>query len=242
MHFTIDPFSKLNADINKWGSFFKNNPVQKVRLLHGKAGVETDLGQSTEAITYFSMNGSIDLSGVYAFTYLGFDCKVFGFLVRDLDRKQFFIYKKHKPCFYVTQAFEDNQDKFNINTPVVLVEGVYDAEVLSYYTKYPFIIAYLTSSASGAMCYFASLLARKFLLIPDFDKYGVEGVRNSVKNLIKLKLTLELFKPMNGVKDPGDLYKFENLGCSDFVRNIFLEKFKNHIKILNTGGSYDYVR
>lgn len=100
-------------------------------------------------------------------------------------------------------------------TPLVLVEGVADAEALS--LVYPHCVALLTAKCSLPQAWLLSMLTDRVILCFDNDDSGARGIRTSRKNLTKYGVHVRELKLSHKLNDLGDLLKPGKWGQSQDV-------------------------
>jgi len=145
-------------------------------------------------------------------TYLGFGFKPLGLLFRDVSTKDFRVVNTvfKKLSFYATQSFDEKVDEFQYGQPIMLVEGVLDAEACSHLTGYPYVIAYLSSYVNSYLAAVLSSITNRFVVIPDNDTAGEHGLNNSTSNLKLHKSRVKQCKLES--KDFGDVYRNRHSG------------------------------
>ena len=127
--------------------------------------------------------------------------KGLGFGVRALKGKRFSTHLFQAPGFYSAQTCYEEPFKFG--TPIMVVEGVLDAEVAS--LAYPWVLATLTSKISEAQVFLLSMLTRTIVVSFDNDPAGEKGLRFSTGYLRKWGLQWVDLSPPRRMKDWGDL-------------------------------------
>lgn len=196
-------FSEVSIIGNHWVDFFKSVPNQSKLFLYQSDSMSMQVSP-VKNNSYVEVIGAeikslgIDkgLSGLFITTYLGFKFFPLGIFFRAVFEKLFHQVVKHTPIFYVSKSFDDEYTRFIYGQPIVLFEGILDAEVFSYITQYPFIMAYLTSSVSVNLASFLSILTDKVVIVPDTDKWGMLNLERSKKNLSKFGVNFrELILP-----------------------------------------------
>ena len=126
--------------------------------------------------------------------------KGLGFGARAIKEKKFSAKLSHVPGFY--SAASCFNKPFVYGTPIMVVEGVLDAEVAS--LAYPWVLATLTSKISEAQAFLLSTLTGTVILSFDNDEAGAKGTRFSTPHLTKWGIKYVDMRP-GGVKDWGDL-------------------------------------
>lgn len=127
--------------------------------------------------------------------------KGLGFGVRAIKEKKFSTNFFQNPGFYsATTCFNET---FSYGTPIMVVEGVLDAEVASLF--YPWVLATLTSKISEPQAFLLSCLTNTLILSFDNDESGEAGAHFSGKYLQKWGLNYFKLQPPASVKDWGDL-------------------------------------
>jgi len=143
-------------------------------------------------------------------TPLGFDFNPCGLLFRKLMTKDFkFVpFKSRKLLYYVAEDFELAKGVFTYGLPLVLVEGVLDAEAFARTVKYPFVIAYLTSYVNVHVAALVASLTNNVLLVPDNDESGRNGLKRALKNFNEHSVKVTIMKTIE--KDFGDVLTSNN--------------------------------
>lgn len=143
-------------------------------------------------------------------TYTGFGIKPLGLLFRNLEEKDFRVahFGMRKIMFYVSQRFDENITAFKYGYPIVMVEGVLDAEAFAYMTGYPFVVAYLTSFVNPFTAAFFSTITNKIMLVPDQDKSGQDAKDKTLDHFKIFGTKAEVFKSSH--KDFGDVYSYRD--------------------------------
>jgi DNA primase len=106
--------------------------------------------------------------------------------------------------------------KFQFGTPLVVVEGVKDAEVMS--LAWPDTIACMTAHLSEPQAFALSMLTGHVILALDDDAAGRKGARTSRKYLEKYGVQVAHMGMPQGIKDPGMLLDGEH--ADRFVGNL----------------------
>lgn len=214
--------------INHWIEFFRANPTLNKCYVYSRATVGTSkemdiseepplkvISQLTEKIDLFKIPYPISL-----LTYLGFSFHPIGLIFRSLVDKEFHHCVNETPSFYVSKAFEDNQRKFKFGQPIVLTEGVLDAEAFVAITGYPYVVAYLTSSVPSLLAYFLSVLTKDAIIVPDTDFWGLKNLEITKRNLERGDIHFNLVKlPRSDI----DVYDFYRDG-SEMDKSIFKQR------------------
>ena len=131
---------------------------------------------------------------------LTFMSKGLGFGARSIKGKRFSANLAHVPGFFTpSTCFEQ---PFVYGTPIMVTEGVLDAEVAS--LAYPWTLAALTSKISEVQAFLLSLITNTVIFSFDNDEAGEKGYRYSQKNMKRWGLQHTDLRP-SGVKDWGDL-------------------------------------
>lgn len=96
------------------------------------------------------------------------DGDIFSFILRSKETKNFLNIKliDDVPLVYGLIDFSD----FKYNTPIILVEGVKDAQTIK--LKYKYTLAYLRASISKSLIEYLKLITNRLIVIPDNDKAG----------------------------------------------------------------------
>lgn len=143
-------------------------------------------------------------------TYLGFQDHPTGLLFRKLQAKEFkFVpLKTRKLSYYVAQDFEVHAHRFSYGLPIVLVEGVLDAESFAKTVQYPYVMAYLTSYVNTYVAAFVASITNRVLLVPDNDDAGRNGAKRSIKNFKEFGVGVKEMKTIE--KDFGDVFANKN--------------------------------
>ena len=126
--------------------------------------------------------------------------KGLGFGARAIKQKKFSAHFFEDPGFY--SASTCFQEGFRYGEPILIVEGVLDAEVAS--LTYPWTIAALTASVSEQQAFLLSHMTNTVVLSLDADEAGEKGAFYSKKHLQKWGVRTMEMKP-SGVGDWGDL-------------------------------------
>lgn len=198
-----------------WVQFLQQHPREKLRLLHYVADTAPALSPAVaDVIQRFEKTGLVSAGSVGLVTYCGFRQDVCGWLYRDLNTKLFLTEQFFEPLIYVAQAFEDRLSEFQFGDPIVLAEGILDAECVVEMSGFPYVLAYLRSAVSVALMAWLSLLTRRVIVIPDNDAAGEKGVgQNNRKidwlaNMFGVQVqVLRLFES----KDAGDVQRWSVL-------------------------------
>jgi len=138
--------------------------------------------------------------------YTGFHFHPLGLLFRSVADKDFRLtprYRKSRLAFYISQRFEENLQHYRFGRPLVLLEGLLDCEAFAYLTGYPFVMAYLTSGVNAPAAAYISSVTDKVILVPDNDKAGRHGVKQSKLNLESFNVQTQVLKTQ--AKDFGDV-------------------------------------
>lgn len=127
--------------------------------------------------------------------------KGLGFGLRAIKDKRFSTHLFQDPGFY--SASTCTNEPFVYGTPIMIVEGVLDAEVAS--LVYPWVVATLTAKISEPQAFLLSCLTSTLIESFDNDEAGEKGAHFSKKHLRKWGLKPLHFPPPRAVKDWGDL-------------------------------------
>ncbi len=127
--------------------------------------------------------------------------KGLGFGARAIKQKHFSTFLVQAPGFYTPASCFAKP--FVYGTPIMVVEGVLDAEVAS--LAYPWVLACLTSKVSEAQAFLLSMLTSVVVLSFDNDEAGDKGTKFSIPHLQKWGLRYTDLRPSKRVKDFGEL-------------------------------------
>ena len=214
-----------------WSLAFKEMGVQKVGVyLQSKTqDLEASKISQRPYIRFLNnlLNGCPDNFHLFValVSHTGFISRPTGLIFRAIQEKRF-LWKSLGVCddirFYVSQSFEERINEFRYGQPIVLVEGVLDAECFAYLTKYAYVMASLTSYCTVGLAAFISSLTNKVLLVPDNDQSGVNGLNLSRRNLERFNVHTQYLRIQQ--KDFGDVYRYkENLDVGRAV--LMLQNF-----------------
>lgn len=127
--------------------------------------------------------------------------KGLGFGARALKQKKFSANLFQIPGFYTASTAIGRP--FIYGEPIIVVEGVLDAEVAS--LAYPWVVATLTAKISEAQAFLLSGLTNLVIFSFDNDEAGDKGMRFSAKYLKKWGIQSVRMPPTKRLKDWGDL-------------------------------------
>ena len=129
--------------------------------------------------------------------------KVISILFRSLGpNKEFAKLGTTKATFY---GFGDLDDNFRFGTPILLVEGHLDRDVMK--EIYPNTLGIMTNHLSKVQVEILKNLTNKFILMLDNDDAGRDGIRTTKYQLQGCKIS-EL-QHDSYLKDAGDLMKLD---------------------------------
>lgn len=145
--------------------------------------------------------------------------KGLGFGIRSIKDKRFSTMLFQTPGFYsASPCFEA---PFVYGTPIMIVEGVLDAEVAS--LVYPWVLATLTSKVSEAQVFLLSHLTNTLVMSFDNDEAGEKGLHFSKKHFVKWGLRHFKLQPPRSMKDWGDLLGLPREEVHDELNRVRVE-------------------
>ena len=144
--------------------------------------------------------------------------KIVGFVLRSYEGKKSYrtVYdysNKIAPMF----GWE-NFESFNLDSPIILCEGVKDAIYLQQY--YPFVLSLNTSNITSLNLEIIKNLSDKVILCYDNDDVGEKSTIIDKKTLEENKLSVDILKPI--LKDCAEFFE-NNKEEEGFLSNM---KFK----------------
>lgn len=129
------------------------------------------------------------------------------YCLRSLSKDKAFLILGQLPGFYSAETLKMGVEDYRYGTPILLAEGVVDAELLS--TAYPYVKSYLTSAVSIKQAQLISCFTDTVVIVPDQDASGERGYSASVRSLRRYGVKASCLNLPAGVKDAGDLFKPE---------------------------------
>jgi len=136
--------------------------------------------------------------------------RLWGLLVRTSSREFFKVFRTRFICFGLA-----NLEGFRYGEPLVLVEGVKDAQAVSLF--YPYVLAYLTAQPPQLLLQVVSYLTDKVVVFVDNDAAGLraaKGLRKKGYHVVpSLYKDLGQLWEQGGefIKDEVKLYVLENV-------------------------------
>jgi hypothetical protein len=215
MKLMVENWQQLDRKDNHWVKFFNEHPRERVKIV--RYGNKDSDSNYLEAAKYFEELKIIKPGSLGLLAPLGFTQN--GWVYRDLNQKLFVTQVFGSPMYYAAQWFCDRLSFFKFGDPVVVCEGVLDAECLVELTGYPYVIAQVGSSMSVRLGMMMSLITDKIVLVPDNDKAGEAGAKKSLFSLKQLGVKGAVVTTASH-KDTGELW----LNGSTVDRLIFKKK------------------
>lgn len=149
--------------------------------------------------------------------------KVLSIVFRTIrGKKEFMKVGTTKSTFY---GLGELDSKFKFGTPILLVEGHLDRDIMA--TIYPNTFGIMTSHLSKSQVELLTSLTNRFILMLDNDEAGISG-QKAAKYQLKGSQVLELRKD-NRLKDAGDLVKLDITNHS--LSESILRDYKTQIEL-----------
>jgi hypothetical protein len=196
-------------DLSRWRSIYANTP--SVRDVSKEEGWDILAKDPTSPVRYVNctehISSASDWVGKNLFlTPLPLTTRTPSMFLRQAVNKdaQKSIRKSKTDslnCFVNLQYFK----KVKYRDPVIIVEGVKDAEAVRIAGNYPFVIAVMTSSIKEVFAQFLKYLTRKAIFLFDADEAGERGTRFSCFKCKKQGLPFESISLPSGVNDVGEI-------------------------------------
>lgn len=117
-------------------------------------------------------------------------------------------------------------EDFHYGTPLVLVEGNFDCDVMK--LIYPYTVASLTSTLSPNQLQLISHLTNKVIIAYDNDNAGLQGFCSTSKKLRDLGVTVIKFNHYSNLNDLGDLIDIKLKDQEEF--NYIKHSYKSQIE------------
>lgn len=219
---TVLPLDSINLSDNRWHNTLTKMGVKKVGIHHPMN--EPKEGQFFDGLLKRCKVPEDKALFASAFvSYLGFHFEPFGLIFRDTSSKDFRVnnFEFKKLNFYVAESFDLGFESFKFGSPIVLLEGLLDAECFRYLVGYPYVIAYLSSYANDYISAFIGSMTDKVMIVPDSDAAGTNNVKYTTRNLSRFGVDVKVH--ITQCKDFGDVFSFNNLDdvqrASDALRN-----------------------
>lgn len=211
------PLREINnvPGVCAWIDVLKATKTETVRLVNPNLTSVISLTSESAYLKKF-FSGS-----TFLMFPISFYSTVFGYGFRDVNSKYFSTYNQNKIGIYTAmRAYSEN---LVYNTPIVITEGVKDAEILSVY--YPYVFACLTSAISKGLAEFLSIFTSRIIIVPDTDEAGQRGFERSQKNCSEFGVNINRVRINQRFKDVSDI--FEDCGCK--FENKELEHVGNQV-------------
>ena len=182
----IDNFRALNGDADHhWVRFFRAHPPAKIKLVRW-AERERSEGVMQAVLDYFLANGSLRPGSLGLVTYTGFKESPNGWIYRDLHTKRFDVWAGKIPPLYISEGWDLRDTEFQRSMPVVVTEGLLDAEATAVMSGYPYCACQLGSSLSEDACRAIGLVTDHVVLLGDNDRAGQRGTQKTQRALRQL--------------------------------------------------------
>lgn len=149
--------------------------------------------------------------------------KVISIVLRSINTKKEF--QKIGVSKNMLYGLGDLDDNFTFGTPILLVEGHLDRDVISEYYKNS--LAITTNKISNSQAKILKNLTNRFILMLDNDEAGKAGIKDAYYKLKGCKISV--IEHQFDMKDCGDLVKLEITNKPDF--EFAIEYYKNMINL-----------
>lgn len=126
-----------------------------------------------------------------------------GFGFRSVESHEFSIKKWGPTISYTTSKMLVNIKDFRYHNPIILAEGVADAEAIS--QIYPWVMGMLGNHTKLLVSKLLPLVTRKVYLMTDNDKGGYDGREKTIRALSK-QVEIGIIEYPKEYKDPADYY------------------------------------
>lgn len=157
-------------------------------------------GEDDDLKMYFSLSPVNFMYPMFFFNTL------LGYAFRSIEGKEFTV-KNTYPMIGFTASramFSLNQYRGKSGQPLILVEGVSDAEAVS--SIYPWVIAVMGNKVKNTMAEILHWYTRKVFLLFDNDKAGQSGIQYSLDSLgTSCKVTPLVYPKDCPYKDPAEM-------------------------------------
>lgn len=154
-----------------------------------------------------------------------YDNHIFYVVFRSITNKKFFTYGEYLEFPYGIFSLDN---KFTPDTPIVLVEGLKDRDILS--TIYPYVFALQSTGLSNMGREILKTLTNNVILLLDNDEQGIKGQKYEYFKL-KESLNVSYFKHPDRIKDVGTILDYEWSGKS-YESEYLREYYKTNLSIL----------
>lgn len=149
-----------------------------------------------------------DMSPVNFMYPMFFFKTLLGYAFRSIEGKDFTVKNLYPMIgFTASQAMLSlNQYRGGYNQPLILVEGVSDAEAVS--SLYPWVVAVMGNKVKNIMAEIIPWYAKRIFLLLDNDSAGESGAEESIRNLgNRCQVTKLVYPESCEYKDPAEIFK-----------------------------------
>lgn len=130
--------------------------------------------------------------------------RVASVVFRSLSTKAFMDYS----IFYTAYGFNLMRDDFRYGDPVILTEGIYDAD--SVRPLFQDVLAMLTSNITIGQAEVLKTLTDNFIVLFDSDEAGMSGYKTAMRRLLGSKV--QMIQVFKGDKDVGEMEEYRKAG------------------------------
>jgi hypothetical protein len=179
------PEELLNSSYYK---ALKNKSINKVKFFNVETDFEKLKDIKDDKLFYYLLLSQL----VFFIPVDFFSGEIIGFILRSVNNKNFYTVNfKGTSLVYGLNDFKD----FKFNEPVILCEGVKDAQAIKLVYKYT--LAYLRGVPVESLLKYVNNITNKILIISDNDKTG---------KILKYKLPGYSIECVKSGKDPGEYF------------------------------------
>ncbi len=136
---------------------------------------------------------------------LGFFDVVTGFGLRSLTDKKFCVYSTIPFALYTSYPAIVYRHGFEFGTPIILTEGVKDAEVVA--MRYAYTFSLQGSTVSAQLAEFLSMFTNTVIIVSDKDEAGDKGRKTTTSRLKKHKVQSHYVFFPGKWKDIAEIYE-----------------------------------